>query len=249
MSKNYVILLLVIAIGATTYFVWQPTQQVSIRSEAILVNAEVGLTPCLSVQEFVQPYKDTLDSQMNTVIGYAPQDMTVGRPQSLLSNFVADLLLERANKIMPTDISIVNMGGLRYPILQGDVTIRSVFAVMPFENAFLIVGMQGDAIWQLANEIAASKGEGFAGMQLVLNKNGLKELYVQGKPLDKNASYRVVTSDYLLTGKDGMTALLQHKVLVDSSIKIRDAMIEHIISLTKEGKHISSVIDTRYQHE
>ncbi|MBP9648032.1 MAG: 5'-nucleotidase C-terminal domain-containing protein [Paludibacteraceae bacterium] len=249
MSKLYILLVFVLGVGLVTYFVRQPSQQITIHSEAILVNADVGLSPCVAIDEFVQPFKDTIDSEMNTVIGYAPQDMTVGRPQSLLSNFVADLLLERANTIIPTAISVVNMGGLRNSIKKGDVTVRSVFAVMPFENECVIVEMSGEAIWQLANEIVAVKGEGFGGMQVVVKNNTLQQAYVQGKLLDRKASYRVVTSDYLLTGKDGLTALLQHKVLVNPAIKVRDVILEHIVNETKQGKPIIAEMDNRYQIE
>ena len=249
MSKLYILLVFVLGVGLVTYFVRQPSQKITVYSEAILVNADVGLSPCVAIDEFVQPFKDTIDSEMNTVIGYAPQDMTVGRPQSLLSNFVAYLLLERANTIIPTAISVVNMGGLRYPIMKGDITVRSVFAVMPFENECIIVSMTGDAIWQLANEIVEANGEGYSGMQLIVKKNILQRVYVQGKPLDKTATYRVITSDYLLTGKDGLTALLQHKVLVNPAIKMRDVILEHIVNETKQGKPIIAEMDNRYQIE
>ena len=245
--NRYIALSVLILTGiAATYFCNPPEPSIAIQSQAITVNNELGLAPSQAITDYVKPFKDSLDSQMNVVICYAPEDMTKGRPQSLLSNFVADLLLQQANKLIPTHIAVVNMGGLRYPILKGDITVRSIFAVMPFENAFVVVSMSGDAIWQLATEIVKVEGEGFAGMHIVVKEGELAQVMINGKPLDKRASYSLATSDYLLTGKDGLTALLQHKVIVESTIKIRDLILNHIRELTENGKQITATIDDRY---
>ena len=43
MSKLYILLVFVLGVGLVSYFVRQPSQQITIHSEAILVNADVQL--------------------------------------------------------------------------------------------------------------------------------------------------------------------------------------------------------------
>ncbi len=217
-----------------------------IQSEALPVNADVGVQPCSEMLQYIQPYKDSLDSQMNTIIAYAPKDLTAGKPQSLLSNFVADLLLQRANELHPTDIAVVNVGGLRSAIPQGDVLVRSIYAVMPFENNFVIVKMQGWAIAELAQNIISVNGEGFAGMKIQVKNGTLAKLSINDADFDKEKTYTLVTSDYLLSGKDGLHALVNHEKLLEPNEKIRDVIMQHVIALHQQKKMVEAKIDDRY---
>ncbi|WP_420715058.1 5'-nucleotidase C-terminal domain-containing protein [Corallococcus sp. bb12-1] len=95
-----------------------------------------------------------------------------------------------------TDVAILNKGGLRGGLPAGDVTLGSVYSVMPFENSLLTVKLKGeDLAKQLENPTALVAGLTPAG------KGKFKD--AKGKPLDPKKEYTVATVEYLYFGGDG----------------------------------------------
>ena len=91
------------------------------------------------VEAQIKPYRDSLQAQMSQKLCMASEDMFAGRPESLLGNFVSDLVLaegkafcqEKYPDIHPL-VSYMNRGGFRAPIPKGEVTVKTIFELMPF---------------------------------------------------------------------------------------------------------------------
>ena len=45
------------------------------------------------INKLIQPYRDSLKDEMETVIGTSEMEMKTGQPESLLGNFVCDLII------------------------------------------------------------------------------------------------------------------------------------------------------------
>ena len=71
---------------------------------------------------------------MYEVIGVSEMTMDKGRPESLLSNLVAEVLRLSAERVLkhPADIGIMNMGGLR------NILHRVISQSMLFSKYFLL---------------------------------------------------------------------------------------------------------------
>ena len=113
----------------------------------------------------VQSYKAKVDSVMSPVIGRSKMEMDVDRPESLLSNFVADVLLRAGSNYIghPVDFAVINVGGLRTSLPEGDVTYGDVYEILPFQNTLCILEMKGEAVQALFRQMAAVGGEGLSG--------------------------------------------------------------------------------------
>ena len=111
------------------------------------------------------PYKAIVDSLMNSVVGISSQRMEKGGPESLLSNLVADVLKESSAALIgkPTDIGLINMGGLRSDLPAGNITRGDIFEILPFENSLCILTLDGKTLKDLFNQIAYRRGEGISG--------------------------------------------------------------------------------------
>ena len=132
------------------------------------------------------PYVNRVDSAMRHVLGQAAVSMEVGRPESLLSNLIADVLREAAAKTLgrPADMGLVNMGGLRSSLTRGDITLENVYEILPFENTLCVMTLKGRVLRQLFENIAVRRGEGVSGVKLVVSKDGrLLEASVDGQPV------------------------------------------------------------------
>ena len=101
-----------------------------------------------------------------------------GRPESLLTNFCADLLLDESDSIcsrqypgMHVDIAMVNRGGLRVPIPKGEVKVQDMFELMPFENEVVFLKISGGDLRRFIDHIASRGGEGVSGMRFGIKEN------------------------------------------------------------------------------
>ena len=124
---------------------------------------------------------------------------------------------------------MLNHGGIRAVIPKGDVTTRTAFEVMPFENSLFIVGLNGKEIKTLAEYIIKEKKpHPLYGMKIYINKStsAINKIEINNQPLDENRIYYVGTSDYLANGGDNMTFFKDSKIKFDMEYKLRNMMID-----------------------
>lgn len=191
------------------------------------------------IDAFVTPYRNHINKDLDSVLAYCPETLdkttTINGWQTTIGNLLADatfnkaaaLFMEREKRHL--DICLLNHGGIRSIIAKGTVTTRTAFEIMPFENSVVIVALKGDAITEMAQYIAREKKpHPLTGMQIMLNKEGgVKEITVQGKPLDTNKIYNVATSDYLVNGGDSMNFFAKAVATYDLDYKLRNLFIDY----------------------
>ena len=200
-----------------------------------------------SFKAFLAPYKLQLEKEMNEVIGFAVQDLKIHGPESLLSNFSADVYRQVATTAIqsPVDIAIVNLKGLRAPIPAGNITVSRIFELMPFENELVVLWIRGEELLSLFDFFASIGGEGVSGMKMGIREGKVVEVTIGGVSVDKNKVYVVATNDYLAEGNDGMSQLKNAVKRVNTGIKIRDMLIEHIRKESEAGRKIAPKLDER----
>ena len=200
------------------------------------------------VESIIGFYKPKVDVLMQEVIGISEVEMRSERPESLLSNFTADAMLEEAKKISlrEVDFSLTNFGGLRAVLPEGEVRRFDIFSIYPFENYMVIVDLSGASVKRMFESFAEQRVEAFShSVQMEIESGKLKNLLINGKQVEDGRIYRVATIDFLLTGGDNITALKEATDVEQTGLLLRDVMINYIESVTKEGKQITSHIDNR----
>ncbi len=217
----------------------------AIASERLEVTAALDSTPHATAAAIVAPYKHSVDSVMMPPLGLSRTAMSAGRPESLLGNWVADVMVETstATGLDRADFGVMNVGGLRNNMPEGIVRRGDVMLISPFQNNVVVLEMKGSDVLELFRNIAAVHGEAVsASVRLVINREGqLLNATIDGKPVDKDATYRVATIDYLMEGNDGLHALKKHGRVHEMKMLARDAMAESII----KNKTIDSRIEGR----
>ena len=108
--------------------------------------------------------------------------------------------------------------------------MRTMFELMPFENRLVVLTLDGVAVDSLAQQIARARGEPIAGWSFVIDAEigAAQDVRVADEPLERAASYRLVTIDYLVDGTDRFPALRAHTGRFDTSVLLRDAIAEYI---------------------
>ena len=211
-------------------------QQYKVKStkwKRIEVTGEWDAMPDSQALAIVAPYKAGVDSIMSPVLGMSRVAMNPNRPESLLSNWAADVMVEgsTATGLPAADMGLVNIGGLRNNMPKGIVRKGDIILISPFENSLVVLEMKGKDLLNLMQNIAAVGGEGVSSsVRLVISKDGkLISATINGEKISHKRTYTVATLDYLAEGNDKMYALKKAKKRHEIGLKTRDVMIESII--------------------
>lgn len=212
--------------------------------EMLLVDSSINAIQDSDYLNYLQPIRENLEKQLNIHLGYAPEEMLRDRKDSKLLNWACDALADRARKYFDgeVDLAVVNAGGLRCDWAAGEITFRSVFELMPFDNELVILTLSGKEVYELAENCVSLGGQGISKEFHVVGLNGQVETaLVKGKPIDPEKKYFVATSDYLAGGADGLTALTHYSDKVMTGKKMRDLYIEYIA----EHQTVKAELDDR----
>lgn len=207
-----------------------------IEGKQIPVTAAAGEVK--SIDDYVSPYREHINKDLDNVLAYSSEtlDKSKGEWQTTIGNLLADMTLEMGNPVFfarekkNIDITILNHGGIRSILPKGNVTTRTAFEIMPFENSLIIVELKGTEIREMANYIVKEKKpHPLNGLQINIDKSSMtvKSLSVNGKTLDDSKSYYVATSDYLSNGGDNMIFFKKALKSYDMNYKLRNLIIDY----------------------
>ncbi len=208
----------------------------------------------LTIEKYINPYREHIDKDLSTVLAFAPETLDKsGVWQTTVGNLMADATLDHANRIFKArtsknvDLVLLNLGGIRSILPKGDVTTRTAFELMPFENKVIVAELPGSAILEMiAYIISEKKAHPLAGMTFTIDKsNKPQEILIGGKPFELSRNYYVATSDYLITGGDRMYFFKKSINNLDIDYKLRNIMIDYF----KEQDTIPVLTDIRIKQQ
>lgn len=199
------------------------------------------------VENILYDYEFELDraQALDREIGYSQTDFPRYAPgDSPLGNLVADAMRKRER--IETDFALTNSLGIRADLDKGTVTVGKMYETFPFENSITTMYLSGPEIHSLFNYAAArSAAYGcktqiqISGAKTVLDctRGQVKELSING--IDVVKDYKLVapylifsmaTNDYIAEGGSGFDILEQNTTKTDTSISLRDVVIDYIES-------------------
>ncbi len=200
-----------------------------------------------SMLRFLQPFSDSVNSSMNTVLGVSAVSMEKTQPESTLGNFMADAFLTMAREKYKTDVDLafVNFGGIRLTQLPaGNITRGKVFELMPFDNLLILQKLKGSVLQQVLDLMAARGGWPIAGVKMEISKGKAVNVRIGGNPLDPDKMYTIANSDFIANGGDNAD-MLRPVPQITNGYLMRDAIIDYIASLNSKGKTITATIENR----
>ncbi len=191
------------------------------------------------IEDFITPYRERINSDLDKVLAYNPETLekSKGKWQTNIGNFISDVTLSRGNTVFNKrenkniDICLLNHGGIRSILPKGNITSRTAYEIMPFENTLFVVSLKGEQVKELADFfIADKKPHPLSGLTFSIDKNNqAKNILVQGKPLDNDKIYYVATNDYLINGGDNMAFFQKGIQKFDLDYKLRNVLIDYFI--------------------
>jgi 2',3'-cyclic-nucleotide 2'-phosphodiesterase (5'-nucleotidase family) len=167
--------------------------------------------PDQEIAEVIRPHQEKAEQEMARVVGETAVPLTRGDAgANVMGNLVTDAMRTR----FEADFSFQNLGGLRANLPAGPITAGDVFRVLPFGNELVLVEMQGAMIRRVIERKLRGNSRGIciSGAEVVYDKtrpdwDRVVELTIGGEPLDPEATYQAVFTNFLLEGNSGLDFL------------------------------------------
>jgi 2',3'-cyclic-nucleotide 2'-phosphodiesterase (5'-nucleotidase family) len=200
-----------------------------------------------SINQLIQPYSDSVNKKMNTIVGIVDKTLDRKQPESSLGNFMVDaffIMAEEQFKIKP-DAAFLNSGGIRLNELPaGNLTNGKLFELMPFDNLLILQKLKGTVLQQLLNLIAEQGGWPIAGITMQIKDKKAINVMIGGKPIEANTEYITVNSDFVANG-GGNADMLRPIPQISNGYLLRDALLDYVKMQTEAGKKITANIENR----
>ena len=197
---------------------------------------KLGITPDEEVEALVEKAKAEADELGQKVVakvgdtfkrGSNPGDETGTNrgTESTANNMIAESALVALEMFLEEDIDlgVMNAGGVRDDLKEGDVTYQQAFSVQPFGNNIDVATLTGAAIkdalenqWQTPE---ATEKSGRPRLDMGMSDNvsytynpdaprgeKITSISIDGKPMEMDKKYRVAASSFLFDGGDDFIA-------------------------------------------
>lgn len=217
----------------------QKLQLSKIEGKQIQITNTLSTDP--KIEAFIKPFRDNIRKDLDSVLAYAVDtySKTNGEFNTAIGNFMADAIYDEANPIFKNrtdkniDMVLLNHGGIRSILSKGNITKRTAFELMPFENSIVIVALKGTQVNKLIEYLSkAKRAHPISKLKLTLDKDfKVIEAKINGEFIKQDKTYYIATNDYLYNGGDNMNFFKPNDSLYVLNYKIRNALIDNFIKV------------------
>ncbi|NHN24590.1 hypothetical protein FIA58_002780 [Flavobacterium jejuense] len=191
-----------------------------------------------NIENFIAPYRKHINNDLDSILAFNPvtQEKSKGKWQTNIGNLFAETTIALSNPIFKKrenkeiDFCLLNHGGIRSIIPEGNITSRTAFEIMPFENSVMIVGLSADEVRTLAAYfLKEKKPHPLAGLTIYTDSSetNVIDILVNNKHIEDSKTYYVATTDYLANGGDNMNFFRDSKIKFDLDYKLRNLFIDY----------------------
>ncbi len=236
-----------------------PAFATSLHSESIFQDEEMTA--------FVDSIKAQYEDTLNQVVAHTNYELTIYDPTAVdeegnqiriirsQETNLGDLCADAYRYVSGADVAIVNGGGIRTSISEGDITYGQIIKVHPFGNAMTTMEATGQQILDcLEMSVRKLPGENGGFMQVsgltfevnmsiestvVTDENGMfvevsgarrvENAMIQGEAIDPEKTYTIASTNYILkSAGDGVNMFTENTILQDEVMLDNQVLINYI---------------------
>jgi len=158
------------------------------RYRARLIPVTADIRPDSVVEAVVRKYWDPIAARYGEVIGRASADFCGRGDDRAEYNLVADAVRETFG----TQFELENLGGVRSPLIKGEITLADLVTLEPFGNTVVTFQIAGRDLKRLLLRHAPA----VSGIRYRIEYGELVEATVAGEPIAEDAIYTGATNSY-----------------------------------------------------
>jgi 5'-nucleotidase/UDP-sugar diphosphatase len=155
------------------------------------------------------PFQNKGQAQLGVKIGNVNGKLEGDRSKvRFVQTNMGRLILNAQMARTQADFAVMSGGGIRDSIEPGDITYKDVLKVQPFGNTLVYVDMTGKEVTEYLTAVAQMKPDSgaypqFANVSFTAQGGTLRDLKINGAPVDAAKTYRMATLSFNATGGDG----------------------------------------------
>ena len=201
--------------------------------------------------KYVEKKRRQMEKQMQVVVAHTDAELESFAPESPLSNFLTDILLNEASKYVKDttfdnlDLSMLNFGGIRTSMPKGDVTIGDLYRITPFDNYLTFIVLKGSELRKALGRFTDQFNAPYSGATLVYTNNKPSQILVQGNPIDDNRLYKLVTLNFISDGGDHLLENIQFEKIEYTTMTFREFLVAELKAMTARGETVTGKKDGR----
>ena len=123
----------------------------------ISINKEIEAVK--EIEDIIAPYKVNLDKTMNEVLSFSVDTYSKnnGDYNTAVGNMMADAVFELTSPLFRNrtgkniDMVLLNHGGIGADLPKGNITTKTAYSLMPFENSVVVTALKGSVILEMTN--------------------------------------------------------------------------------------------------
>lgn len=161
-----------------------------------------NIEPDQELAQEISKFESKIDNLLDEVVTNSKAKFTHSfLEESPLGFLIADSMREAAG----ADVALTNSGGIKSIIYEGNVTLRNLYEILPFENNLIKVELVGNELENLIEHSLSDNKSGFlqsSGIECIYsstNPKGCKiiQIDINGNPLELDATYSVAINDFM----------------------------------------------------
>ncbi len=193
---------------------------------------ETGEDP--AVLKTIAGYSAAVEREMGKVVGRADTDL--GFAPDGLDSDIGNWLCDATRAQAGTEMAFQNTAGIRAEIKQGDIKLRDLYQVMPFDNTIVTLKMTGAQIKSLMTynlHDGSRSGMQISGLTVEFKKGADGKvtdvrLKKDDREIKPEEEFFVATNNYLAFGGSGGREFSKGKDIKDTLVNVRDAMAQYL---------------------
>ncbi|GIU52661.1 MULTISPECIES: bifunctional UDP-sugar hydrolase/5'-nucleotidase UshA [Shewanella] len=183
-----------------------------------------------TVYDMLKPYQERGQELLDVVISYTDGKLEGDREvvrveQTNLGNLLTTAYSEFVtnNFNVTADFGVMNSGGIRASIAEGDISYRDVLTVQPFGNFVAYVTMTGSEVKDYLANVAVKTGGGYpqlnnVAMDVQCTEGTVDIASLGGRAFDEQENYTFSVIHFSAAGGDDYPIINQHPNYIDTQL-------------------------------
>ena len=167
-----------------------------------------------TVAGVVARYWGPIAAHYGEILGQAAGDFTDRGDDMAQYNLVADAIRDTVG----TEIEVENMGGVRAPLIKGNITRADLATLDPFDNTVVTFTATGRQL----KDLLLQQRPAVSGLRYRIEGGALTDVSVGGQPLDESRTYTGATNSYFAG------AALKEIAIATTGKLRRDMLIDYV---------------------
>ena len=228
-----------------------------LNKEAKLISFDEAkdIVPDPKIEEEIGKIAELNAPKLAEVVGKSKVDLDGERANARTGETnLGNLITDAMRKSTGADIAFTNGGGIRASIPAGDITFGNIITSFPFTNTLAVIEVTGEELTKALEhgvDLYPEQAGHFphvSGMTYRFDAGKpvgerIVEVLVDGKPLELDKTYKLVTNDFMAAGGDDYT-MFEGKTFIAEGGLLSDVLIDYVKELgevapTVEGRIVA----------